>query len=197
MDGSLLHVLNDVAWRHDWLGDAVEAYAKGSAPLFAALVVGLLVAGIRHRAALRAGLLAGASAAGALAVAALVARLVDRPRPFAADPDGVHLLARHAADPGFPSDHATAAFAIATALVLVDRRLGVPALVAAVALALDRVALGVHYPSDVLAGAALGIAVATLLFRLTRGLALGRVLDRVVAGPPALPAPLGRQKRRQ
>jgi undecaprenyl-diphosphatase len=101
----------------------------------------------------------------ALACAQLLSRIVDRPRPFVADPGGVHLFARHAADAGFPSDHATAAFAIATALLLHDRRLGAIVLAAAALLAAGRVALGVHYPSDVLAGAALGAAVALALPR--------------------------------
>ncbi|MGN6816789.1 MAG: phosphatase PAP2 family protein [Solirubrobacterales bacterium] len=78
-----------------------------------------------------------------------------RARPFVADPHGVHLFAGHAADPGFPSDHATAAFAIAVAIFLRKRAWGIFALVAATVLSVGRVALGVHYPSDVLAGAAL------------------------------------------
>jgi undecaprenyl-diphosphatase len=169
MDGPVLHAVNDLAWRHDWLGDLFEAYARGSEALFALLVVTLLVAGIRHRRALHAGLMAGGAAAGALAMAVVVSKLVDRPRPFVADPTGVHLLVKHAADPGFPSDHATAAFAIATAVVLYDRRAGIAALLAAALLALDRVAVGVHYPADVLAGALLGAGVAVLLFRIAGG----------------------------
>lgn len=166
MDHSLLHTINDLAWRHDWLGDALEAYAKGSEALFALLVVTLLIAGIRFRPALYAGVLAGASAAGALAIAVVLAKIVDRPRPFVDDPGRVHLLVKHAADPGFPSDHATAAFAIATALFLCDRRAGAVALFAAVLLAVDRVAVGIHYPGDVLAGALIGALVAIVLARL-------------------------------
>jgi undecaprenyl-diphosphatase len=178
MDGPLLHAVNDLAWRHDWLGDVFEVYAKGSEALFAALVVALLVAGIRYRRALQAGLLAGAAAGGALAVAVVLSKLVDRPRPFVADPARVHLLVKHAADPGFPSDHATAAFAIATVLCLYDRRAGIAALIAAVLLAIDRVAVGVHYPSDVIVGALIGAVVAILLFRL----AAARVALLIPAG---------------
>ncbi|MFL5846433.1 MAG: phosphatase PAP2 family protein [Solirubrobacteraceae bacterium] len=185
MDRSLLHAINDVAWRHDWLGDAFEAYAKGSEALFAVLVLTLLIVGIRRRAALHAGLLAGASAAGALLVAVVLAKLVDRPRPFVADPGRIHLLVKHAGDPGFPSDHATAAFAIATALFLCDRRAGLVALLAALLLAVDRVAVGVHYPADVLAGAVLGAAVAIAVHRLTP-LAAGWVTRR---RPRAQPSP--------
>ena len=165
MDGLLLHALNGLAWRHDWIGDPLELYAKGSEVLFALLVAGLLVLGVRRRALLRAGVLAGGAAGCSLALAVAVAKLVDRPRPFVTEPSRVHLLVRHAADPGFPSDHATAAFAIAMAVFLHDRRAGTAALAAAVLLAVDRVAIGVHYPADVLAGAVLGIAVALALHR--------------------------------
>ena len=64
----------------------------------------------------------------------------------------MHLFAAHAADAGFPSDHATAAFAIAVALLLRSRTWGAIALVAATVLAVTRVAMGIHYPTDVLAG---------------------------------------------
>ena len=107
---------------------------------------------------------AAASAAAALAIGAALSHLVDRARPFVADPGGVHQFTRHAADAGFPSDHATASFAIATAIVLRNRRWGIVALVLATLLALTRVAIGVHYPSDVLAGAALGSATALALY---------------------------------
>ena len=75
----------------------------------------------------------------------------------------MHLLVRHAADPGFPSDHATAAFAIATTCSSTTAG-GIAVLVAAVLLAVDRVAVGVHYPADVLAGALLGAGVAAVLY---------------------------------
>jgi undecaprenyl-diphosphatase len=112
----------------------------------------------------RAAVAAGLSAALGLAVGMLISELVDRARPFVADPGGVHLFSRHAADAGFPSDHATAAFAIATAIFLRNRRWGMVALAAAAVLLVGRVALGVHYPSDVLAGAALGAAAALALW---------------------------------
>lgn len=59
-------------------------------------------------------------------------------------------------DPSFPSDHATAAFAIAVAITLRSRRAGYLALAMATILAVARVAVGIHYPGDVLGGALLG-----------------------------------------
>ena len=58
-------------------------------------------------------------------------------------------------DASFPSDHAGAAFAIAFAVFFVSRRTGIAFLVAATAIALNRVLIGIglHYPGDITAGA--------------------------------------------
>jgi undecaprenyl-diphosphatase len=166
MDWSLLHTLNDFLVGHDGVEDPLLFYVEASEALFAATlaVVFLFALGAGRVAWRRAVVAAVLSAAVALLVAKLISELVDRARPFVADPHGVHLFAAHAPDPGFPSDHATAAFAIAVAIVLRKRGWGIFALVAAAVLSVGRVALGVHYPSDVLAGAALGAAAALVLW---------------------------------
>jgi undecaprenyl-diphosphatase len=58
----------------------------------------------------------------------------------------------------FPSDNATYLFAIAAGLWLISRGWGLFFGVFAAFVALTRVFLGIHYPSDVLAGALIGIA---------------------------------------
>ena len=57
----------------------------------------------------------------------------------------------------FPSAHATSSFAVATAMTRVEP-IAALAFILAAALALGRPYLGMHYPSDVLAGAILGVA---------------------------------------
>jgi len=166
VDWSVLHALNDFMYRHDGVEDPLLFYANASEALFVATlaIVFLTARGAAHAAWRRASLAAVLSAGVGLAVGKAISELVDRARPFVADPHGVHLFAAHAPDPGFPSDHATAAFAIAVAILLRKRGWGIAALVAAAVLAVGRVALGVHYPSDVLAGAALGAAAALALW---------------------------------
>lgn len=85
-----------------------------------------------------------------------------RPRPFDADPS-VNLLFYRPWDSSFPSNPATFAFAVATAIYLGDRRLGRWALAITALWTLARVFCGVHYPSDILAGAALGSLAAYLV----------------------------------
>jgi undecaprenyl-diphosphatase len=99
-----------------------------------------------------------------------------RVRPY--DGGISHLLISPSADPSFPSDHATATFAVAAAFLLHGmRRMGLWFLATAVLVAVSRVYIGTHYVSDVLGGAATGIAAATLIRRLYRE---GTRLDRLV-----------------
>jgi undecaprenyl-diphosphatase len=106
---------------------------------------------------------AGFSALLALGIAHLIADLWARPRPYIAHPD-VHLFIAPSHDPSFPSDHATAAFAIAVALFLRHRKAGWVALGLATVVSVGRVAVGTHYPSDVAAGALIGAAAALVLW---------------------------------
>jgi undecaprenyl-diphosphatase len=86
---------------------------------------------------------------------------VGRARPPIAD-HALHAAVRLPHGSSFPSGHAATAFAAATTLALLRPSLRRPALGVASAVAFSRVYLGVHFLSDVLAGAALGIAVGLL-----------------------------------
>jgi undecaprenyl-diphosphatase len=68
----------------------------------------------------------------------------------------------------FPSGHAASSFAAATVISVLEPRLRVPAFVLAAAIAFSRVYNGVHWPSDVLVGAAVGVATALLLLAAVR-----------------------------
>lgn len=68
----------------------------------------------------------------------------------------------------FPSGHSASSFAAATVIAAVSPRLRVPAFVLAAAIAFSRVYNGVHWPTDVLVGAAVGVVTALLLLAAAR-----------------------------
>jgi undecaprenyl-diphosphatase len=87
---------------------------------------------------------------------------VERPRPFR-DHDGLEVLVEGKTDFSFVSDHSTMAMAIAVGLFIAHKRFGLAAIVLALAEGFCRVYMGVHYPTDVVGGFALGTAAALLL----------------------------------
>lgn len=161
MDWQIFHWLNDLLLGHGLIADEVEDFSLWSVPALAAATVGLWLLGrpgavSRWRVASASAL---ASAGLALLAAQVISRAWERPRPTVAHPGEAHLyFVAPSPDPSFPSDHASAAFAIAVAVFLVSRRVGTGFLVAAVAIALARVLIGLHYPGDVAGGALLGAA---------------------------------------
>jgi len=81
-----------------------------------------------------------------------------RPRPYVTYAT-IHPLAGYTSTISFPSAHSFLSFAIATTVLLYGhKKLGGLMLTIAILTALSRVATGVHYPSDVIGGATIGIA---------------------------------------
>jgi len=113
-----------------------------------------------------------------LAINQILLLFIHRIRPY--DGGISHLLIDRTTDPSFPSDHATASFAIAATFLLHGmRRLGIAFLIAAVVVAVSRVYVGTHYVSDILGGAATGIVAAWLVSALYRE---GTRVDRAITG---------------
>ena len=94
-----------------------------------------------------------ASAGVALLINQIIGHIWARERPTAAHPTAHLFFVAPSGDPSFPSDHAGVAFAIAFAVYFLSRRAGIVFLVAAGAIAVDRVLIGLHYPGDIAAGA--------------------------------------------
>ncbi|MCX4763181.1 phosphatase PAP2 family protein [Streptomyces sp. NBC_01275] len=108
---------------------------------------------------------------------------VERPRPFL-DHQGLDVLVSGKTDYSFVSDHATLTMAMAVALFVAHRRFGLVGLGIALLEGFCRVYMGVHYPTDVVGGFALGTAVALLLSPLASML-LTPVLKAVDRSPRA------------
>ena len=105
----------------------------------------------------RRGCAAGLSAAAVgLLANELIATFWHRPRPYQDHPLGVIPLLSPSHGQSFPSDHATAAFAIAFGILFITRRAGWVFLAWAVLIGVSRVLAGMHHPTDVIAGAPVG-----------------------------------------
>ena len=164
VDLNLYHALNDFAYHHHWIGDIAKFFATDA--LF--VVIALLVAGwlaptrIVSEPLRRGIAAAGFSALLALGLVQVINHVYDRARPFVHHAH--HLLISHGADASFPSDHASALFAVSFALLVRRRSTGWIALLIALVVSVARVMVGVHYPSDVAAGVLIGGAAAAALY---------------------------------
>ncbi|MEU3147208.1 MULTISPECIES: phosphatase PAP2 family protein [unclassified Streptomyces] len=139
--GLLFALIGMVVWC--WWGVRRRG-GEDAAPTVAALVWAPLAAGV------------------AVLVNVPIRGFVERRRPFY-DHEGLEVLVDGKTDFSFVSDHATLTMALAVGLFLANRRLGLVALVIGVLGGFIRVYMGVHYPTDVVGGLALGTAVALLL----------------------------------
>ncbi len=172
MDRNLFGKVNRFADRTAWLHGPMRLYAKYGIGLFAVL---LLVAWWQARASdapirnVSGAVWAGVSALLAIAINQPIGSAVGRARPYDTL-SNVHILLDRTKDFSFPSDHATAAGAVAAGLLLANRKLGIAALLAAILMAFARVYAGAHYPGDVLAGLLLGATIAIALSSVARKL---------------------------
>ena len=85
--------------------------------------------------------------------------VIARVRPYDVNTE-ISLLISKLSSYSFPSGHTLASFEGSTSIFLRNKKWGIPALALAVLIAFSRMYLYVHYPTDVIAGAILGIAVA-------------------------------------
>ncbi|MFG2473857.1 phosphatase PAP2 family protein [Streptomyces fagopyri] len=108
---------------------------------------------------------------------------VERPRPFV-DHQGLDVLVSGKTDFSFVSDHATLTMAMGVGLFVVHRKFGLAGIGLALVEGFCRVYMGVHYPTDVIGGFALGTAVALLLSPLAMAL-LTPVVKAVELSPRA------------
>jgi undecaprenyl-diphosphatase len=176
LDQGSVESVHRLVLTHRWVFRLAQGITHAGDPLVVTVVsviaAGLLLA-LRHQ---RAALYLLATRALAALLSTGLKTVVDRPRPVLDHP-----LA-HATGLSFPSGHALGSAALwgSLAVVLVVRLPGGVRLALAVAVPLlvaaSRVFLGVHFPTDVVAGLALGWALSLAL------------ADLLAVGPPASPS---------
>lgn len=96
--------------------------------------------------------------------------IIGRTRPYNVNTAFDNLLVKELSDGSFPSGHTLASFEAAVVLLICDKRFGYPALGMAIAVALSRLYLYVHYPTDVLTSVLLGSVFAVISCRIVDAL---------------------------
>lgn len=106
----------------------------------------------------------GSSVVEAISVSFAVKQLTDRPRPYMKYPEIIHPYGGHTDSSSFPSNHTAVAFSLATSLSLTYPKWYViaPSAAWACGVGIARVNQGLHYPTDVIGGAAIGVGCAFL-----------------------------------
>lgn len=158
--------------RNQNLDKTFNGISKSVYPLSVALPISLLGTGLikKDKNLQRQGLTSLASLAISMGTTYTLKKIINRDRPYITYPSIQPYYIED--DPTFPSGHTTAAFTTATSLSLTFKKwyVVVPAYTWAGAVAYSRMHLGVHYPSDVLAGAAIGAGSAWLCYKANRWL---------------------------
>ncbi len=184
MDYQLEQWINGPAGRHVLLDTVMKDAAQWGEIIFIAVVaIWFLIGWIRGLPRDRQGAITALIGAGiGLFINQIILHIWARPRPFITHPGSVHVLLAHSTDPSFPSDHASAAFAIVVVVFAFHRRLGALALLFALVMIYARVYVGAHYPGDVATGAGIGAIVGVVLVTWLENVmvALRRLVDRII-----------------
>lgn len=164
-DNTLLFMINGLSGHSVWVDKVIMMLSEYGPVVFGLYLIGLWFKGSsidevtenRKRA-----LYAFFAALLALGMNQVISHAWYRNRPYLDQP--INRLLQGAQDASFPSDHAAGAFSIAGSLF--SRTVGSTALmVFAVLVALSRVYVGLHYPSDILGGMVIGLASSWLIER--------------------------------
>lgn len=170
MNTDLFFMIYELTGRDPWLNGVVFFVAQHLDNVMIAIVAIVLVVFFIHGKDWRPRrfhvwiyelLAIGCGTVGAWLIAVIVKAIVSAPRPFVTFSQ-VHPLVVESPYTSFPSGHATVFFAIAMAVYMYHKKSGYFFFFCAFLISLSRVMAGVHYPVDIIAGAAIGIFIAWL-----------------------------------
>lgn len=108
-----------------------------------------------------------------LVIAEIIKNLLHRPRPYVILETAEKLITENKDFQSFPSGHAAIFFAIAMAVYFFNKKLGVVFFIGAILIGFARIFTGIHWPSDILAGAVIGILSGWIINKL-----IGKFLKR-------------------
>ena len=169
-DFTVFHWLNHFAGHIPPLDALMAFFARYALELYAVLFIAawftLPKNNLKHRHAL---VVAGFAGILALAINYLIAHVWYRPRPFVVLPAGTYTkLIPHVADASFPSDHTAGGFGFAAASWGKGAKwISYAFTILGVIVAIARVYVGVHWPTDVLAGVLVGTLAGKVMWKLS------------------------------
>jgi len=163
LDTQLFYLLNGLSGQSPFLDEVIVFFASYLAYILIALfLVFLFFSQYTKREKMQIFLVTVISAFVArFGITEIIRFFYHRPRPFLDLP--VHQLLTENSW-SFPSGHATFFFALATAVYLYHKKLGIIFFIATILMTASRVIAGIHYPSDIIGGALIGIIVAHGVF---------------------------------
>jgi len=164
LDTQLFYFFNSLAGQSRFLDGAIVFCASYLAYiLIAAFLVLVFFSRYQKREKVEILLVAGISSVVArFGVTDLIRFFYHHPRPFLALPNVQPLLTENSWS--FPSGHAAFFFALATAVYLYNKKWGIGFFIATILMTISRVIAGVHYPSDIVGGAAIGVTIACIVY---------------------------------
>jgi undecaprenyl-diphosphatase len=170
-DLTIYHAINGLAGHSHILDMIMKFFAKDALEIYALLFIiawfSMPKSEIKHRHALVVAVFSGILA---LLINVVISHVWFRPRPFAILPNGSFTqLVPHSPDASFPSDHTSGSFGFAAASWGTNRKwISWSFTLLAVVVMFARVYVGVHWPTDVLAGFIIGTISGRLMWRFSR-----------------------------
>ena len=163
MDSVIFQYLNSFALKYLWLDAAAIFFAN----YFGWVLVGVLILFLikDFRKYWKMAVTAFISAVLARFIITEIIRwLRNRPRPFVESQ--VNLLLPHSANGSFPSGHAAFFFALSLTVYFYNKKAGILFFIASTLICISRVFSGLHWPSDILGGAVVGLFAAWLIHKI-------------------------------
>ncbi|MFK2825955.1 phosphatase PAP2 family protein [Bacillus sp. B190/17] len=151
MDTKLFHYINDLAGHNTFLDHMMIAFSKWGIYIF----ILLIFFSIFNKKQRPLGLYGVASLAAALIISRILKYTINRDRPFITE--DAHLLFAKSPSPSFPSDQGVICGVFAALFWIISPKWRWLAVTLAFLVAVSRVYVGHHYPSDVAAGLVIGI----------------------------------------
>lgn len=166
MDFYLFNLINQFAGKNACLNSMAIFFAEYFQYFIVLLLIFLLA--VNYRKYLRMAIAAFVAAVfSRFVVAEIIRFILPRSRPFVENKVNV-ILQHSASESSFPSGHASFFFALAVVAYFYNKKLGIFLFISAFLISISRVFGGIHWPSDILAGAIVGIFSGWLVVKLTK-----------------------------